>query len=108
MSDYPVDIISFDNILPELNIAHARIFRDKRSSIIHNWTMTVDTGYEYIQRFHGNIHDEYMMNNYDFLSNISFKTKIENGEPVSFDGQSITLRLSNNEVLLFLNDRDSN
>ena len=34
----------------------------------------------------------------DFISNISFKLRNENGEIVSFNGQSITFRLSIKEV----------
>ena len=39
-----------------------------------------------------------MMENKDFISSISFKLRNENGEIVSFNGQSITFRLSIKEV----------
>ena len=42
LSDYPVDILSFDNIFLECNIARGMIFRGKRSGIIHNFTMVYD------------------------------------------------------------------
>ena len=43
-SDHPVDILSFDNIFFECNIAHGMIFKGRKSNTIHNWTMTVDPG----------------------------------------------------------------
>ena len=44
LSPNPVDILSFDNIFLECNIAKGMIFRGKRSRIIHNLTMDVDPG----------------------------------------------------------------
>ena len=41
-SPNPVDIISFDNIFIECDIARGMIYRGKQSNIIHNWTMTVN------------------------------------------------------------------
>ena len=43
-SDNPVDILSFDNIFLECNIAQGMIFKGKRCGIIHNFTMDVDPG----------------------------------------------------------------
>ena len=48
LSPNPVDILSFDNIFLECNIAQGMIFRGKRSGIIHNFNMDVDPGYKYI------------------------------------------------------------
>ena len=59
--------------------------------------MSVSPGYKYVERFHGGI-NWYMMNTEDFISSIIFKLKNENGELVSFNGQSITFRLSIKEV----------
>ena len=44
LSPNPVDILSFDNILLECDIAQGLIFRGQRSGTIHNFTMDVDPG----------------------------------------------------------------
>ena len=59
--------------------------------------MDVDPGYEYIEKFRGGV-QWYMAETKDFISSISFKLKNENNELVSFNGQSITFRLSVKEV----------
>ena len=92
-SNNPVDILSFDNIFLECDIAQGMIFKGKRTGIIHNFTMDVDPGYKYIERFRGGI-QWYMMESKDVNSSICFKLKNENGNLVSFNGQSITFRLS--------------
>ena len=97
LSDNPVDILSFDNIFIETDIAQGMIFKGKRSGIIHNFTMDVSPGYKYTQKFKGGI-QWYMMDTKDFLSSIRFKLKNENDNLVSFNGQSITFRLSIKEV----------
>ena len=97
ISDNPVDILSFDNIFIETDIAQGMIFKGKRSGIIHNFTMDVDPGYKYIEKFRGGV-SWYMLETKDFISSINFKLKNENGELVSFNGQSITFRLSIKEV----------
>ena len=51
LSPNPVDILSFDNILIETDIARGMIFKGKRSGKIHNFTMDVDPGYKYIESF---------------------------------------------------------
>ena len=91
-SNHPVDILSFDNIFLEGNIAHGMIFRGKRSAIIHNFTMDVDPGYKYIEKFRGGV-QWYMMESKNIISSICFKLKNENENLVSFNGQSITFRL---------------
>ena len=95
--DNPVDIISFDNIFIECDIAQGMIFRGKRSGIIFNFVMDVDPGYRYIHKFHGGI-QWYMLETKDFISSINFKLKNENGRLVSFNGQSVSFRLSIKEV----------
>ena len=96
-SPSPVDILSFDNIFIETDVAQGMIFKGKRTGIIHNWTMTVDPGYKYVEKFAGGI-SWYMMETKDFISSINLKLKNENGNLVSFDGQSVTFRLSIKEV----------
>ena len=97
ISDNPVDILSFDNIFIETDIAQGVIFKGKRSGIIHNFTMDVDPGYKYIEKFRGGV-SWYMLETKDFISSINFKLKNENSQLVSFNGQSITFRLSIKEV----------
>ena len=97
LSDNPVDILSFDNIFIECNIARGMIFRGERSRINHNFTMYVDPGYKYIERFRGGV-QSYMMESKDIISSICFKLKNENGNLVSFNGQSVTFRLSIKEI----------
>ena len=86
-----VDILSYDNIFIECHIAMGMIYRGKQSNIIHNWTMTVDPGYIYVEQFAGGI-IWYMMESKDIISSICFKLKNENNEIGSFSGQSITFR----------------
>ena len=88
LSNNPVDILSFDNIFIECNIARGMIFKGKRSGIIHNFTMDVDPGYKYIDKFHAGL-QWYMMESKDIISSICFK-KNENNQIVSFNGQSLT------------------
>ena len=97
LSPNPVDILSFDNIFLETDIAQGKIFEGKRSGNIHNFAMDVDPGYKYIENFRGGVQC-YMMNTKDFISSINFKLKNENDDFVSFNGQSITFRLSTKDV----------
>ena len=97
LSNNPVDILSFGNIFLECNITQGMIFKGKRTGIIHNFTMDVDPGYKYIEKFRGGVL-WYMMESKDIISSICFKLKIENGKLVSFNGQSVTFRLSVKEV----------
>ena len=96
-SDYPVDIISFDNIFIETDIALGMIINGKRTGVIHNFTMDVNPGDRYIEKFHSGI-QWFMMEDKDFISNINFKLKNEHNKLVSFNGQSKTFRLSIKEV----------
>ena len=97
LSPNPVDILSFDKIFLECNIAQGMIFRGKRSGIFHNFTMDVDPGYKYIEKFQGGV-QRYMMESKDIISSICFKLKNENDQIVSFNCQSITFRLSIKEI----------
>ena len=97
LSNNPVDTLSFDNIFIETDIAKGMNFKGKRTGIIHNFTMDVDPGYKYIEKFRGDI-QWYMMESKDIISSICFKLKTENGNLVSFNGQSITFRLSIKEI----------
>ena len=73
------------------------IFKGKRSGIIHNFTMDVDPAYKYIEKFQGGV-QWYMMHTKDIISSINFKLKNENNQLVSFNGQSLTFRLSIKEI----------
>ena len=97
LSTNPVDILSFDNSFLECDISQGMIFKGRKSNIIHNWTMTVDPGYKYVEKISGGI-TWYMMQSKDIMSSICFKLKNENNQIVSFNGQSITFRLSIKEI----------
>ena len=97
LSSNPVDIISFDNIFTEIDIAQGMIFKGKRSGNIHNFTKVVDPGYKYIEKFRGKI-QWYIMESKDIISSLNFRFKNENGNLVSFNGQSFTFRLSIKEI----------
>ena len=97
LSDNPVDILSFDNIFIECDIARGMIFKGRRSGIVFNFTMDVSPGYEYIHKFRGGV-QWFMMESEDIISSICFKIKNENGNLVSSNGQSITFRLSIKEI----------
>ena len=73
LSNNPVDILSFNIIFIECNIARGMIFKGKRSGIIHNFTMDVDPSYKYLEKFHGGVH-WYMMENKDII----FKVFVSN------------------------------
>ena len=85
ISPNQVDIISFDNIFIETDIAERMIFRGRRTGIIFNWQLDVNPGYKYIHKFRGGL-QWYMLQNRDIISSISFKLKNENNELVSFNG----------------------
>ena len=61
--------------------------------------MTVYPGEKYVEKVHGG-EIWYMMDSKDFISNFSFKLKNGIGDMVSFNGQSITFRLSTNEIFV--------
>ena len=96
-SPNPIDVLSFDNIFRERDIAQGMVFKDKRSRIIHNFTLDVDPSYKYIERFRGGV-QWYMEKSKDTYSSICFKLINESKQFVSINGQSITFRLSIKEV----------
>ena len=69
------------------------IFESRRSRKFHNFTKDVDPGYKYIEKFRGGV-QWYLMESKDIISTIGFKLKNGNSQIVSFNGQSITSRLS--------------
>ena len=68
----PVDNFSSDNIFLKCDITQCMIFKGKRSGIIHNFTMDVDPGYKYIDKFQGGV-QWYMTETKDFISSVNFK-----------------------------------
>ena len=71
-SKNPVNILSFGNIFNETDIAKGMIFRGKRSGIIINWSMDVNPGIRYIEKFRGGVQC-YMMESKDVISIICLK-----------------------------------
>ena len=75
LSDYAIDdTLLFDNTFLQYDIAQGMIFKGKRSGILHNFTMDVDPGYEYIKNFRGETQWLMMESKY-FISNVSFRLK---------------------------------
>ena len=72
LSNNPVDILSFDNIFVETDIAKGMIFKGKPTGVIMNFTMDVDPGYKYIEKFHDGV-QWYMLESKDIISSICFK-----------------------------------
>ena len=93
LSENPVDVLSFDNIFLECDIAQGMIFKGKRFGLLHNFTKDVHPGYKINAKFRGII-QWYMMQSKDIFSSICFELKIENNQILSFNSQSITFRLS--------------
>ena len=93
LSPNPVDILSFDIIFLECDIAEGMTFKQKRSGILDNWTLTVNLGYKDVESFAGGV-TWYMMETKGVISSILFKLENENNELVTFNGQSISFRLS--------------
>ena len=91
-SEYPVDIFSFDTVFFECDIAQGMIYKYKRTRMFHNFTMDVDPGYEYIEKFRVDI-QWFMNESKDSISKISFRSENENIDIVSIFGQIITFRL---------------
>ena len=82
-SPNPVDILSFDNIFLECDIAQGMIFKGRKSNILHIWTMTIDPVYKYVEKISGGS-SWYMMQSKDIISSICLKIKNENGNLLSF------------------------
>ena len=70
LSKKPVNNLEFDIIFIHTDIAQGLIFKSKSSGIIHNFTMDVDPGYKYIEKFRGGI-QWYMLK-----TNIFFKYQV--------------------------------
>ena len=66
LSPNPVDILSFDNIFLETDIAKGMIVKGKRTGIIHIFTVDVDPGYKYFEKFRNGVL-YYMMESKDFI-----------------------------------------
>ena len=73
-SGYPDDILAFDNIFLETDIAQGMISKRKRSALIHIFTMDVDPCYKFIEKFRGGIQC-CKMESKGFNSTIIFKLK---------------------------------
>ena len=97
LSPIPVDILNFDNICLDRDIAQRMILNGKRSGINHNFTMDVDPGYKNPEKIRGGV-QWYLMESKDNISSICFELKNENNHLVLFNGQSITFRLSIREI----------
>ena len=97
LSPNRADILSFDNIFIHTNIAQGMIFKSKRSGIIHKFTMDFNPGYKYNEKIRGG-NQWYMMESKDVISSICFNLKNENIQLVSFNGQSVSFRLSIKEI----------
>ena len=92
--DKHVDILSFDNIFLECNIAQAILFGSKKSGNIHNFKMDVDPRYIYIYILKNFVVEYNAIRwNLKTLFQAFVSKKIENGNLVSFNGQSIVFRL---------------
>ena len=70
-SNNHADILSYDNIFIETYIANGMIFKGKRTGINHNFTMDVDPGYKYTEKFRGGVL-YYMMESKDIISCVWF------------------------------------
>ena len=97
LSPNPVEFLSFDNFFLECDVAQGMIFKGKRSGIILKFTMDVDPGYKYTENFRVGV-QLYMTESKVFISSVCFKLKIENNQILSFNGQSITFRLTIKEI----------
>ena len=73
------------------------IFKGKRTGNIHNMTMNVNPGFEFIEKFRGGV-QWYMIESKDIISSINITLKNEHKKLVSFNGQNVTFRLSIKET----------
>ena len=69
-----IDILSIDNFFMHTDFARCMILKTKRSGIILNFTMDVDPGYKYFEKFRGGV-QWYMMESKNIFSSIFFKLK---------------------------------
>ena len=96
-SGHPVAIISFDNIFIETNNARGMIFRGKTSGIIFNFSLDVNPGFGKFHKLRGGVQWN-MIESKGSISSINLKFQNEIKEMVSFNGQSVTSRLSIKET----------
>ena len=89
----PLEIISFENIFIETDVAQGMNFRGRKTGNTDNFTMDVNPGYKFIEEYRGGV-QWYMMESKDIIYSICFKLKNENNRIVSFNGQSITFCFS--------------
>ena len=59
--------------------------------------MDVNPRFKYVEKIRGGI-QRFMMESEGFISGIRFRLRNENGNLVSFNGQSVTFRLSIKEI----------
>ena len=85
--------MSIDKFSLETDNAQVIFFKGKRIGILFNYTTTINPGYKFVEKLHGET-KWYMMENKDFVSNISFISKNENGNLVSFNGRSDIFEIS--------------
>ena len=69
LSHNRIDILSFDNIFLESDIAHVIIFQAKRSGVIHTFTMGVNPGFKNIEKFRGRV-QWYIMESKNIISSL--------------------------------------
>ena len=72
LSPNRVDILTIDNIFIHTNLAQGMIFKSKRFGTFHTFTMDVNPGYKYMEKFRGEI-QWYMMELKDVTSSICFE-----------------------------------
>ena len=73
------------------------LLKGKRSGVIHHFTMDVNPRFKFIEKMRGSVH-WHMIESKDIISSICFKLINENGNLISFKGQSVTFRLSIKEI----------
>ena len=86
LSEKPVDILSFDNIFLEKNIAQGMIFESKRSGSNHKFIVGLHGQYKNIKNLQGGF-GWFLVESKD-ISKFNFKLENEKGRVVSFNGQS--------------------
>ena len=73
----------------ECDLDEGKILRQKRSETVHDFTIDVDLGYNYVEKIRRGVH-WYMIGSKDFIPGIIFELKNENNQVVSYKDQSLT------------------
>ena len=73
------------------------IFKGKLTGKVFNWSMNINPAFKNIEKFIEGV-QWYMKSSNDFFSKISLELKNEHGELVSFNGRSVSFRLSIEKV----------